>query len=749
MPTYSGKSERASMALVAAAFAVAGLCLAVAIVLTADALDQRRAAAEAADLEFAALAVSSTAIGTVGVGATQPTSHAALYEAFEVINDDSSTALRSLALSDRRRAEYLLGLLSPCVLERLTVTCGRFSTQQHEELQWLLVLASQNARSSARAAETRAVAGALLGSAALAVAGWSLMRTRARSRRDRADAAGARRLQALLHDSPDMFIVINPDGRLAYRSPSSQRLIGPVANWIASIIRCAKAEDRDLLRSHLRSRNAEHDVVTLHLTAFDGSTGWYELRVSDLTEDKNLGGHVLTIHDVSAEVALLEDLRRQALTDVLTGLPNRRALDDLITEAANDLDGSAESMAVVVLDLDGFKQINDSLGHPAGDVILGLVARRLSRTVGDAGHVARVGGDEFVVLYPSVSSAHEAERRARALRDVLDSPFTVHGRAERLRTSVGVGITSDPSRADGVLSEADMAMYEGKRSGGHQVVMFTPQMRPAILSTSRLSRALRAAVYDDEFRLEYQPIVQMSDGSVMAFEALLRWESPLMGEVSPQVFIPAAELSGQISGIGRWVFSEVCHQIRAWDTAGLASHIKVSVNVSARELANPDFVESILSTTTGWDVDPSRIIIEVTESSVLDDTELANARLGALRSVGFTIAIDDFGSGYSNLGQLLNVPFDIIKIDRSLLLMLSDMQTRTMGDAGQRCAIIEAVVSIANVLGAVALCEGVENEVQLELLRKSGISLVQGYLLGRPMPPEEIELTALTRSLAG
>ena len=453
----------------------------------------------------------------------------------------------------------------------------------------------------------------------------------------------------------------------------------------------------------------------------------------------------LLVRSRTSEMRLRRDLQRQANTDLLTGLPNRRALDPALEVARSQLLSSGGATALIFLDLDGFKDINDTLGHHEGDALLVQVAARLrgAQRAGDL--LLRLGGDEFAVVLSGVSSPDGAELAAYRYLQVLNNPFEVDSRPEVLRTSIGVTTTNDPAKVAGLTAEADLAMYEAKRSGGNAVAVFDRSMETRSDETSRITRALRAADYDQEFTVVYQPIVTVNGGDTTGFEALLRWNSPTLGSVGPNEFIPIAERSGEISRIGLWVLNDVCRQINIWDREDKYRDLSVSCNVSPHQLTQDDFVDAVLQALDHWDIHPNRLVVEVTESAVLDHRGLAVRRLAELRQAGLRVSIDDFGSGYSNLGQLLQVPFDIIKIDRSLLLTLTSMREAAGGDSTDPCAIMEAIVSIASVFNAPVICEGVETDQQRTSLQASGITHLQGYLTGRPTPPERLEQSNATK----
>ncbi|MEZ5383807.1 MAG: EAL domain-containing protein [Microthrixaceae bacterium] len=443
---------------------------------------------------------------------------------------------------------------------------------------------------------------------------------------------------------------------------------------------------------------------------------------------------------VEAGRILGEELQRQAAVDALTGLPNRRALEPALRAGPPDAAGraSSDSVALLILDLDGFKQTNDTLGHLAGDHLLRAVAERLSGVLHSGETLLRLGGDEFAAVLPAVSSDDEPRQLADRLLAALVEPFEVGPRLERLRTSIGAAVGDAGVTSEVLLRRADMALYEAKRAGGSMMLTFEPEMEIRATAASTMSRELRNADFDREFSLVFQPIVDSDSWETVSVEALLRWTSPSLGVVGPNEFIQVAEQSGDICAIGRWVLSTAVAQLAEWDDAGLSEGISLSLNVSSRQFEEDGFVESFLSVVASHGVDPRRLIVEVTESGVIDRGSDTTARLQQLRASGVRIAIDDFGSGYSNLGQMLRLPLDIIKIDRSLLLTLGAMREGADGAGEGPCEVMRAIGSIAQVVGAQVICEGVETDRQARSLRDSGIQYLQGYLTGRPERPEAI-----------
>lgn len=707
----------------------------VAIFFMVDAREERRSVAAAADLRLAALTVASadelSLAGGRPVGAT-------LAASVDKLTEPNELALHSLPESDRVIVRDLVEEIASCGIALLDPQAGDHQPHNHDQLQELLAFGAERAAADAGIAERNAAVAVAVAAVALAFAGWLLARAHYRSAADRAVAVtqtrAGKRLEALLNDSPDMLLVIDPDGRIAWRSGSADRILNADARCCDDIVKLVDTDDRPALRDLLVSRGRQAQQPNFELNDRAGRDGWYEFRVSDLRDDELIGGKLITVREVTREVQLRSQLELQALTDPLTGLGNRRALPGALARAASMIETAGGLAAFVSVDLDGFKSINDTAGHSAGDQLLSLVADRLRHIAGKHETVLRLGGDEFAIVFTGLRDTADARSRADRLLDIVDEPLAIGTRLEQPRTSIGVAVTSRPEGVDGLVGQADIAMYEAKRRGGDTVVVYEPDMESATTRANQITRALRTADYDTEFNLVYQPIVTSATGKIVSIEALLRWTSDALGPVTPDEFIPIAESSGDICTIGRWVIEAACRQRAAWHSAGVDPEITISVNISARQLAEETLVPCILETIDRWGLRAAQFVVEVTETAVLDQAGHAHERLEQLREAGIKISIDDFGSGYSNLGQLLHVPFDIIKIDRSLLLMLTEMREQAGGDASDPCAIMEAIVAIAGVLGAPVVCEGVETPQQRASLQASGITHLQGYFTGKPAP---------------
>lgn len=437
------------------------------------------------------------------------------------------------------------------------------------------------------------------------------------------------------------------------------------------------------------------------------------------------------VQTLAASLHEREEFRRrmthEATHDGLTGLPNRNASLHHLQSAVARVTRSHGDLAVLFVDLDGFKEVNDTLGHHAGDAVLRCSAQRLVAASRDGDHVGRLGGDEFVVIAEPVADGDEALAIARSIHAALSMPITVDSTALTVGASIGVALSSQSSGTAGdLLRDADLAVYKAKDLGRSRIELCDDDLRAAMAKRADLEQALRRALMDDEFVLYYQPIVEPKTGGTVGYEALIRWNRPDHGLVAPDDFIPFAERSDLIVHIDRWVLRNVAHQIVAWDGHGVMGDIPVSINISGRHLASKKFVSNIIGPLDEYGIDPSRIIIEITESALLDDLTSAAVKLQHLRNRGIRTAIDDFGTGYTSLAHLKSLPVDILKIDRSF----------TADDSA--ASLVQLIIDTGHLLGATVTAEGIETPDQARLLGAMGSDDLQGYLYGRPVPAGEL-----------
>ncbi|HZQ79859.1 MAG TPA: EAL domain-containing protein [Acidimicrobiia bacterium] len=442
--------------------------------------------------------------------------------------------------------------------------------------------------------------------------------------------------------------------------------------------------------------------------------------------------------DITDRKRAEEELSRLARHDPLTGLPNRALFLDRLSQALARLNRTPGLLAVLFMDLDGFKMINDSLGHEAGDELLTVLAERLQGVVRPSDTVARFGGDEFTVLCEALARPDEALAIARRLADAAAAPLALSaGHDAELTASVGVAFSRGEGTPEGLLRDADVAMYRAKEQGPDRCEIFDVALRQRATERLATIQALRAALDRDEFRLVYQPQVDLRDGRIVGVEALVRWQHPERGLLGPAQFIPLAEESQLIVPIGDWVIAEACRQAARWRAEG-AAPLKVSINVSARQLAYGDLAESIATALTATATPAGTVCLEITENVLMSDADFYLEALLGLRFLGVSLAVDDFGRGYSSLAYLQRFPLDILKVDKAFVDGLGN------GDARAR-AIPRAVINLARDIGLTVVAEGVETAGQARDLVDLGCAYAQGYHFARPEPPEAIT----ARLLAG
>ena len=436
------------------------------------------------------------------------------------------------------------------------------------------------------------------------------------------------------------------------------------------------------------------------------------------------------VQDVTEQRTLETRLRHQAFHDALTGLPNRALFFERLGRALARLRRDGSPCAVLFLDLDRFKDINDTVGHDAGDRLLVAVAARLGGGLRDGDTLARLGGDEFTVLLEHVAAAPEAVRATTRLLDALAAPFILDGQEYRFTASIGIALgRADHARPEDVLRDADIAMYRAKEGGRARYALFDPAMQAQLVARLALERDLRLALERREFTLLYQPIVDLRTGYLTKVEALVRWHHPTRGLVPPLDFIPLAEETGLIRALGRWVLGEACRQARAWQVAG--TPVAVAVNLTALEFQHPDLADEVAAALAAAGIEARWLRLEITESLAMRDVAATIATLGLLRAMGVVIAIDDFGTGYSSLAYLKRLPVGALKVDKAFI--------DGLGADDEDTAIVSAIITLGHTLGLRVIAEGVETVEQATLLRALGCDQAQGYHFARPLPAAALE----------
>jgi diguanylate cyclase (GGDEF)-like protein/PAS domain S-box-containing protein len=547
------------------------------------------------------------------------------------------------------------------------------------------------------------------------------------------------RYASLIANASDVIMIVDAEGVVRFCSPASERTLGLSPEQITggSLPDLWVGEDGERLRKFLA------EVATTPA----GTVGPVELHIergdrrhvvegvgSNLTEDPAVQGLALNFRDISERKALEEQLRQLAFHDPLTLLANRNLFRDRVQHALTLAQCGEGSVAVMFLDLDNFKDINDSLGHDAGDRLLQAVAQRIVKTTRTTDTVARLGGDEFAVLLEGIATSQEVEALADALIGVLDAPFALDGREVRIAASVGVAFAAAEAGAETLLSNADIAMYHAKSAGKNRHVTFQPQMQDLLRERLRLEADINRALANEEFFLEYQPIVDLGTKSLLGVEALVRWRHPESGVLLPGRFIHVLEECGQIVKLGRWVLKQACRDLVAWRGAVAGgTGLRLAVNISGRHLQHGELVNDVAQALAESGLEPGNLVIELTESTIMYNTDANLDRFHRLKGLGVRVAIDDFGTGYSSLSYLHRFPIDILKIDRSFISRL------TNSDNGPELA--RAVITLGETLGLDTVAEGIELEPQVGALLALGCVAGQGFLFAKAG-----SLEALTKS---
>lgn len=445
------------------------------------------------------------------------------------------------------------------------------------------------------------------------------------------------------------------------------------------------------------------------------------------------------INDITERKHDEERILRQANFDALTGLPNRALFVDRLGQSLLTMSRAEHKLGLMFIDLDGFKLVNDTLGHDKGDDLLREAAVRISSCTRDGDTVARLGGDEFTVIMPNLHDAKDAPVVAQRILDALSRPFELDGTESFVSGSIGITIfPDDADDANDLLKNADAAMYRAKELGKANYQFFTADLNDQVAERLLLKNGLVKALEREEFKLFYQPKVTLSSDRIESVEALMRWDNPDLGMVSPARFIPILEETGMVVEVGEWAIREACLQHRRWIDAGLEP-VRIAVNLSARQLREMSFVSVLQRLLKETGVGPDGIEIEITESMIMSDKDTAITALTELHSLGIHVAMDDFGTGYSSLSYLRQFPIDTIKIDGSFVADISDN--------AEDAEIIRTIISMGQTLNKSIVAEGVETEEQLEILRRYSCDEIQGYLISRPVPGDE--LTELIREKNG
>jgi diguanylate cyclase (GGDEF)-like protein len=567
---------------------------------------------------------------------------------------------------------------------------------------------------------------------------------------------GEARFRALVQNSSDVITILDPDGTIRYQSPAARTVFGHDPRRLVgtSLLELLHPDDVAVARAFLATLTAARPhpaalrKAARHHTSLDGAhahtsprgdrahahTGYSrEWRLAhatggwrtvdnvgtNLLDEPTVQGLVLNTRDVTERRVMEEQYMHQAFHDPLTDLANRSLFLYQVGHALARGVRHRESVTVLFLDLDNFKTVNDSLGHAAGDRLLVEAARRLAACVRDSDLIARLGGDEFAVLIESTDDVGEVLAMADRIVNAIARPFALGGKEVFVSASIGIARTGHGETADELVRNADVAMYIAKTRGKGRYVLFEPDMHRAALERLDLEADLRRATARGEFRLEYQPIIALDGGEVCGVEALVRWTRRGRGSIPPSVFIPVAENTGLIVEIGRWVLGEACRQGRRWaEERGVP--VRVTVNLSGRQLQDAGIVDDVRAALDATGFAPADLVLEITESILMQHVDVSLARLTELKALGVSLAIDDFGTGYSSLSYLQRYPIDILKIDKAFV--------DTIDKGGDGAVLASAIVALGETLRLDTVAEGIETEAQRAMLLELGCAFGQGFL---------------------
>ncbi len=550
--------------------------------------------------------------------------------------------------------------------------------------------------------------------------------------------------RSLVTSSTDLVLVLGAGG-CRYASDSVTNMVGkPAADLLGEgFLAFVHPDDVPPLRAVYAEGDPPSEMV-FRMTNRFGETRFLEAHITDLRADRRITGVVLNARDATERVQLEQELTRQAFHDGLTNLANRALFRDRLDQSLARASRSAATLCVLLIDLDGFKQVNDTLGHDAGDLLLAEVAKRFAETSRPGDTLARLGGDEFALLL------EDADERsgitvAQRLLEVLSEPIEVVGRQLTLGASIGVVTNTGPGSSDDLVRHADVAMYAAKEAGRGRIELYRDGMARELGELLGLEHELRLGLKRDQFKVHYQPLIDLDSGSIIGVEALVRWQSPNRGLVAPDRFIPVAESTGLIVQLGAHVLAAACRQTEEWQSAGiLPSPFTTWVNISGKQLSAGDVSALVRRTLAETGLPPNLLGLEVTETAIVVGGaagERARRELQDLHDLGVRIAIDDFGTGFSSLAHLRSFPVDVIKVDRSFI--------QGVGQSAKDAAITANLASLAHSLGLVATAEGIESESQLASVRELGCDHAQGFLFARPVPAEQVSALLAGRAAGG
>ena len=537
-----------------------------------------------------------------------------------------------------------------------------------------------------------------------------------------------------MEHSSDVVTVLDRDLRVRWQAASVRRLgHEPDALLSAPIDSLVHPDDKPVFGGFLQARldDATPGKLRARLRHAAGRWCYVETVAENRFADSAIEGLVLNMRDVSERKEFEDQLRHQAFHDALTGLANRALFEDRLDHALAASLRTPRGLAVLFLDVDDFKTINDSLGHRCGDHLLAGVAARIGSVVRPTDTAARLGGDEFAVLVEGIGSDDEAHIIARRILQALNDPFRIDDRELIVTASIGIAFDDGSVEAGELLRNADVAMYAAKASSTDAIRVFEPTMHRRALMRLELRGELQRALVGQQFELDYQPIISLDAGQIVGAEALVRWQHPTLGRLTPDRFVALAEESGVIVSLGRWILERACSDARDWAVATEGRRpLYVTVNVSIRQLREQDFPQIVQAALAHSGLEQKMLVLEITEGLLADDPDAITSQVQLLKELGLRIAIDDFGTGYSALSQLQRLPIDILKIDKSFIdgLHLDS----------QKANLVRGIVNLGNSMQLDVIAEGIEEPQQADWLKAMQSPLGQGFLFSRPIAPDEM-----------
>ena len=557
-------------------------------------------------------------------------------------------------------------------------------------------------------------------------------------------AVSEQRFRSLVESSSDIIWILDANGIVTFVTPSAERLLGYQADDCEGQVlwSLVHSDDHDIVRGAVAVavQSGESAVVEWRMRRSSGEWAHCESAIRSLLDDESIAGIVLNMRDITERKQLEQQLIRRALHDPLTGLANATLLRDR-AELALARAQRGVPCALLLVDLDDFKAVNDGLGHAAGDQVLINVARRLVQAVRPGDTVARLGGDEFAVLLDGHNEL-APEIVAHRIQESLREPMLIDGHEIFAPASIGLASSETVTEAEALLRDADAAMYIAKGKGKSQTEIFRPEMHSKMKHRLTVATELRKAVSSGQLALRYQPLVDLKTCRIVGFEALVRWRHPDRGLVMPSEFIPLAEDTGTIVALGRWVFEEACRGLSTFQSVQTSTEqpVYVTVNLSARQFLDRTLVADLAGMAVDASVAPGSITLELTESTLMDEVDAAIATLDALKRHGFRLALDDFGTGYSSLSYLKRLPLDVLKIDKSFVQSL---------DASHGEGMIKTILALGETFDLKTLAEGIEDEDTRLQLRDLGCTYGQGYLFAKPIRRKDAQQLLLTQARNG